>query len=108
MRSHFRGEYPSDWNRIKEHIRWLNGYHCERCGSPDNKDTGNVLTVHHLDGDKSNNAYWNLASLCQRCHLHVQGRVFMPQFYMLEHSEWMMPHVRGYYNAHLTVPDEQG
>lgn len=32
-----------------------------------------VLTVHHLDNDKSNCADWNLAALCQVCHLHIQA-----------------------------------
>ena len=102
-RKHFKGEYHNNWNRIKEHIRWLNGYHCERCGSPDDKNTSHVLTVHHLDGNKSNNAYWNLAALCQRCHLHIQGVVFMPQLFMFEHSEWFKPHVQGYYKAQSSI-----
>lgn len=29
-----------------------------------------VLSVAHIDHDKSNNADTNLAALCQRCHLH--------------------------------------
>ena len=28
-----------------------------------------VLTVAHLDHDKTNNKFWNLKALCQRCHL---------------------------------------
>jgi len=28
-----------------------------------------VLTVHHIDADKSNNDRSNLVALCQRCHL---------------------------------------
>lgn len=39
---------------------------------------------------------WNLAGLCQRCHLRIQGRVFLPQSYMLEHSDWFKPHLEGY------------
>jgi hypothetical protein len=29
-----------------------------------------VLTVAHLDHDKTNNRFWNLSALCQSCHLH--------------------------------------
>lgn len=29
-----------------------------------------VLTVAHLDHDKNNNRFHNLAALCQSCHLH--------------------------------------
>ena len=38
-----------------------------------------VLTVHHLDGDKGNSAWWNLAALCQVCHLQIQGKVEVSQ-----------------------------
>lgn len=56
-----------------------------------------VLTVHHLDGDKANLAWWNLAALCQVCHLSIQGRVQMGQEFMFEHSVWFKPYVAGYY-----------
>jgi len=56
-----------------------------------------VLTVHHMDGDKSNVVWWNLVALCQVCHLQIQGRVIMAQRYYLEHSKWFKPYVAGYY-----------
>lgn len=56
-----------------------------------------ILTVHHADGNKSNNAWWNLLALCQRCHLTIQSRVNPEQPYMLEHSEWYKPYVAGFY-----------
>ena len=66
----------------------------ERCSHPqDGKQR--MLTVHHLDLNKSNVEDWNLASLCQGCHLSVQGRVDMSRDYMLDHSSWMIPHVEG-------------
>src|SRR5262245_6663119 len=40
-----------------------------------------ILTVHHLTGDKADCRWWNLAALCQRCHLSVQGRVNMAQVF---------------------------
>lgn len=30
-----------------------------------------VLTVHHIDADKTNNQRSNLVALCQRCHLNA-------------------------------------
>lgn len=33
------------------------------------KATKIVLTVAHLDHDKTNNSFFNLAALCQACHL---------------------------------------
>ncbi len=56
-----------------------------------------ILTVHHLDGDKANCRWWNLASLCQRCHLTIQGRVVMARVWPWEHSDWFKPYVAGYY-----------
>ena len=60
-----------------------------------------ILTVHHLDGDKLNCRWWNLAALCQRCHLNIQGRVKISRSYFLEHSEWFRPYVAGYYASSL-------
>lgn len=56
-----------------------------------------VLTVHHLDGDKANCRWWNLAALCQRCHLTIQGKVRMDRRWLHEHSPWFRPYVAGYY-----------
>jgi hypothetical protein len=56
-----------------------------------------VLTVHHLTGEKADCRWWNLASLCQRCHLTVQGKVKMDRPWPWEHTEWMKPYVAGFY-----------
>lgn len=56
-----------------------------------------ILTVHHLDGNKGNCRWWNLAALCQRCHLQIQGKVDMRRVYPWPHSEWFRPYVAGYY-----------
>jgi hypothetical protein len=56
-----------------------------------------ILTVHHLDGNKGNCRWWNLAALCQRCHLQIQGKVQMARVYPWPHSEWFKPYVAGYY-----------
>lgn len=60
-----------------------------------------ILTVHHLDGDKANCRWWNLVSLCQRCHLQVQGKVKMERRWLHEHSEWFKPYVAGFYASTL-------
>lgn len=56
-----------------------------------------ILTVHHLDGNKANCRWWNLAALCQRCHLQIQGKVKMERVWPWEHSQWFRPYVAGYY-----------
>jgi hypothetical protein len=64
-----------------------------------------ILTVHHLDGDKANCRWWNLAPLCQRCHLTIQGRVIMARIWPWEHTEWFRPYVAGYY-AHAYLGED--
>ena len=56
-----------------------------------------ILTTHHLNGVKHDCRWWNLAALCQRCHLAIQGRVVMDRVYVLEHSEWFKPYAAGWY-----------
>lgn len=60
-----------------------------------------ILTVHHLDEIKLNCRWWNLAALCQRCHLTIQGRVKLHRPYFLEHSEWFKPYVAGFYASSI-------
>lgn len=63
-----------------------------------------VLTVHHLTGSWGNTSdakrdcrWWNLAALCQRCHLAIQGKVVMERAFILEHSDWFKPYAAGWY-----------
>lgn len=75
------------------------------CTHDPDMSSDRILTVHHLDGVKANLAWWNLAALCQRCHLTIQGRVKMPQTYQLEHSTWFLPYVAGFYAATILGED---
>jgi 5-methylcytosine-specific restriction endonuclease McrA len=56
-----------------------------------------ILTVHHLDGHKANNAWWNLLALCQACHLTIQGKVIPERPYLWPHTKWFKPYVCGFY-----------
>jgi hypothetical protein len=64
-----------------------------------------ILTVHHLDNNKANCRWWNLAPLCQRCHLTIQGRVIMARIWPWERTEWFRPYVAGYY-AHAYLGED--
>lgn len=91
--------YPCDWHKIATAIKERNGWKCERCGHDHDITGGYVLTVHHLDGNKANCVEWNLAALCQRCHLKIQARVKMDQLFFEEIipvAEWFRPHLEGY------------
>lgn len=94
------GEYPPDWPEIAEKVKAEAGWKCIRCEHPHDRESGHVLTVHHLDGNKANCAWWNLAALCQRCHLRIQGKVVMERTWLLPHSDWFRPYVAGFY-AHM-------
>lgn len=90
-------EYPPEWPEIAKCVKADAGNKCIRCGWGHDRASGHVLTVHHLDGDKANVSWWNLAALCQRCHLRIQGRVKMNRQWLFEHSEWFKPYIAGYY-----------
>src|SRR5262245_38935432 len=74
-------EYPDNWPEIAYCIKAGAGWKCERCLHSNDVASGHVLTVHHLDGNKANCEDWNLAALCQRCHLTIQGRIKMDQMF---------------------------
>jgi len=77
--------------------------HCTHGGPVQSDQRGDVwaqwriLTVHHLDEDKMNCRWWNLAALCQRCHLRMQRAVVMDRPYHFEHSAWFRPFAAGFY-----------
>lgn len=91
--------YPLNWPEIAKEVKDGERWKCERCHHEHDVESRHVLTVHHLDGDKWNCEPWNLAALCQRCHLSVQNRVEMAQDFwedVLPVSDWFRPHLEGY------------
>ena len=65
--------YSPDWDRISKLIRDRAGDRCELCQVPNggtNPRTGSlvVLTVHHINGDPTDNRRMNLIALCQEHH----------------------------------------
>lgn len=57
-----------------------------------------ILTVHHLNGIKHDCRWWNLAALCQRCHLTIQAKVYMQRWsHPFPHTPWFRPHAAGWY-----------
>ena len=91
----FQNDYNPDGAAKRREARERVGNRCIRCGSP--SVPGKILTTHHFDGDKSNDAWFNLLPLCQVCHLQVQARVDPNVPYFLEHSDWLKPYVAGFY-----------
>ncbi|HLB36057.1 MAG TPA: hypothetical protein VJL31_05780 [Gemmatimonadales bacterium] len=99
------GTYPLNWSEVAYLVKCVAGWRCERCRhrheTPSRRKgcdrfcrhvrdgKQRMLTVAHLDNDRSNCARWNLAALCQVCHLKLQTRLVMGQVFMFEHSVWM-------------------
>lgn len=96
----WRPDYDSEWHEATDTpstaAEWLTGSETD-LPAYDVDAFWRVLTTHHLDGDKANLAWWNLAALCQRCHLEIQSKVVMERVYPHEHSEWFRPYAAGYY-----------
>lgn len=121
-------DYPINWPAIAKAVKDAANWRCIRCLHPhegawkqsqkqkgqvqpaqcdlacrhDDDGKQRVLTVHHLDLNKANVAWWNLAALCQACHLSVQARVDFHQFYMLDHTPWMRPYIKGWTTYQIT------
>ncbi len=91
QRSARTNAYPANWPAIAADIKNRAGWRCEHCDHPHDTPTGYMLTVHHLDGDKSNCSYANLVALCQRCHLRIQAQFIPGQTVMpFAQMEWMI------------------
>jgi len=81
-------QYHPKWSLISRMVRFIRAKnHCEWCGAENYKPhpkTGSkvTLTVAHIDRDKTNNRFSNLAALCNGCHLrhdikqHVDNRKY--------------------------------
>lgn len=81
-------EYHPKWRLISYLIRFVRAKgKCEWCGAENYKPhpitaSKVVLTVAHVDHNKNNNRFDNLAALCQKCHLkhdikqHVDNRKY--------------------------------
>lgn len=92
------GEYPESWPEIARATKDAADWCCVRCGHPHDIAAGYMLTVHHLDLNKSNCRWWNIPALCQKCHLSVQGRVVIDRpWVMADHSDWFKPYVAAFY-----------
>lgn len=100
-------DYPPNWQEIAMATKEQANWRCVRCGHPHEPATGYTLTVHHLDLSPANCRWWNLAALCQRCHLTIQAKVVMERVWYLPHSEWFKLYAAGYYAHMHELPDDR-
>lgn len=78
--SHFKGlnwsinKQLKDWTNykissgLKKHLIKHAGHICDRCKNTHWQNALIPLEVHHIDGDRKNNALENLQLLCPNCH----------------------------------------
>lgn len=75
-----RKAYHPKWTLISRLIRFHRAKNCcEKCGAPNYEphwktDSIVILTVAHLDRDRTNNRFSNLLAMCQRCHLNYDRK----------------------------------
>ena len=109
-------DYPDNWKEIATQVKELAGWRCDRCGHPHETPTNRkpcddrcthprdgkqrMLTVHHLNMDKSDGRMFNLVALCQSCHLSIQARVDFTQSYMFELPKWIKVKWDAFAEAH--------
>jgi hypothetical protein len=76
----YRFPYATEWDMVHSRIK-----HCHSNMTESLKYHGLtkiILTVAHIDRNKNNNRFSNLAALCQRCHLkhdiqqHIANRKY--------------------------------
>lgn len=59
--------YSEDWSKISQGLRSRNDWKCSECGV-NMLNYKNLLHVHHINGNKGDNASSNLKVLCKACH----------------------------------------
>jgi len=78
--------YPIEFNNeLKEQIRKRDNYTCQNCNIIEEEHIiiqGKVLSIHHIDYDKTNNQKNNLITLCNQCNVRANyNRKHWQEFY---------------------------
>ena len=68
--------YTSDWREVANRVKKGNDWYCDECDQSF-KTQKELLHVHHVDGNKSNNTKRNLRVLCAGCHAEQDGHDHM-------------------------------
>lgn len=67
--------YPMGWSdKLKEQIRYRDGYKCQVCSIEEVK-YNRKLDIHHSDCDKTNLVADNLTTLCGKCHIKIHNKL---------------------------------
>lgn len=63
-------------DELKEKCRKEANYKCQECGKIQEQnigETNEILSVHHIDGNDTNNNPKNLKVLCKSCHQKIKS-----------------------------------
>ena len=60
------GVYPLKFYIMRKFIFRRDGFRCRICNVSRNNS---ILHIHHIDGNKENNSFFNLITLCLNCHM---------------------------------------
>jgi len=110
-------DYHPKWKKISFFIRHYRAkWKCEWCEAENgflHPITGSkvVLTVAHIDHDKNNNSFFNLAALCQKCHLghDLKRHLWNRKYRSLENAGQMRLEIfRRNYNTCKTAKLKKG
>lgn len=98
-------KYNDNWPEIAAQVKVEAGGCCEACSHVHDPANGYTLTVHHLDGNSMNDARWNLAALCQRCHLRMAQYLDLDQLLLdfMYPDFWLIPHLEGHWAEERVV-----
>jgi len=55
---------------LKKQILKRDNYQCQICGQKEH------IAIHHFDGSRMNNTYWNLLTVCPCCHRLIHAGYF--------------------------------
>lgn len=72
------GKFTKAIFKLKEKIRKRDDYICQECGKTQEqnlKEIGRILSVHHIDGDDTNNIEENMISFCNVCHQKIERKI---------------------------------
>jgi len=71
------GKWTKEIYKLKEKIRKRDNYICQECNLTQKQSLikyNEILSVHHIDGNDTNNNSNNMITLCRGCHIKIHKK----------------------------------